>query len=251
MPSWHENDDFWDGTAPVLFAEEKLKQAPAEVARILELIELPPGAAVLDMGCGLGRHAREFARKGYRVTGVDRTTHYLDIARRDARRERQEVEWVQADMRTFHRENAFDAAVNLFTSFGYFDNAAEDRRVAENLFASLKPGGYLVMDLMAKEILARIFQPRDWREEPDGTILLEERKITADFSWVDVRWIIIRDERTVEHRFGHRLYSAGELKGLLGDVGFVHRQVYGSFEGAPYDHQAERLVVVARKPAEQ
>ena len=247
MTDWHDDDKFWEDTAPVLFNEERRKQAPADVEQILGLIKLPSGAAVLDMGCGPGRHALRFAQQGYRVTGVDRTASYLEIARQDAKWVRQPIEWVQADMREFRRENAFDAAVNLFTSFGYFENADDDRRVADNLFASLKPGGHLVMELMGKEVLARIFQPRDWHQEPDGTILLEERRVTADWSWIDVRWIVVHGQRTAEHRFGHRLYSASELKGVLASCGFTALRACGSLEGAPYDHKAERLVILARK----
>ena len=86
---------------------------------------------------------------------------------------------------------------------------------------------------------------------PDGTILLEERQVSADWDWVKVRWIVIRNQRTAEHRFGHRLYSASKLKGLLASVGFTALRACGSLEGAPYDHQAERLVILARKPPAQ
>ena len=104
------------------------------------------------------------------------------------------------------------------------------------------------MELMGKEVLSRVFRPRDWQQESDGTILLEERKVTADWGWIDVRWIVIRGPRKVEHRFGHRLYAAFELKELLAGVGFVECRVFGSLTGKPYDHEAERLVILAKKP---
>jgi SAM-dependent methyltransferase len=152
-------------------------------------------------------------------------------------------------MRRFRRDSVFDVAVNLLTSFGYFADAAEDRRVAENLFASLKPGGHLVMELMGKEILARVFRRYDWHEEPDGTLVLEERTIKPDWSWIEVRWIIVRGNDRRECRFGHRLYSAVELRELLTSVGFASVSAYGSLDATPYDNNAERLVVVAKKPA--
>ena len=76
-------------------------------------------------------------------------------------------------MREFVRPEAFDAAINLFTSFGYFEDPAEDLQVAKNLFHSLKPGGALVMDLVGKEVLSRIFLPRDWQELADGSLFLQ------------------------------------------------------------------------------
>jgi len=248
MTAWHDDDTFWEETAPVVFNQERWRVAPKEVEQIVALIHLRPGANVLDLGCGPGRHALEFARRGYHMTGVDRTAAYLDAAREKAQREGFDAEWIEDDMRRFRRKDTFDAAVSLLTAFGYFEDPDDDRRVAENLVASLKPGGHLVMDLMGKEVLARIFQARDWHEEPDGTTVLEERVIKADWSWIDCRWIILSGDRRCEHRFGHRLYSAAELRELLTGVGFVHIGTYGSLEGAAYDNQAERLVIVAQKP---
>jgi 2-polyprenyl-3-methyl-5-hydroxy-6-metoxy-1,4-benzoquinol methylase len=78
---------------------------------------------------------------GFSVTGVDRTAFLLDEARRHALTEGVEVEWVQEDMRSFARPNAYDLAVSVYTSFGYFDDPADNRLVLRNLFTSLKSGG--------------------------------------------------------------------------------------------------------------
>ncbi|UCC28914.1 MAG: methyltransferase domain-containing protein [Phycisphaerales bacterium] len=247
MTDWYDDETFWEDTESVQFTDERRQQASAEVDHILTMTKLPAGASVLDLGCGPGRHALELARHGCRVTGVDRTVRYLEKAANAASEQGLEIEWVEADMRRFRRDGAFDAVVNMLTSFGYFTDPAEDRLVAANILASLKPGGQLVMEMMGKEILARIFRRYDWREEPDGTALLEERRLAEDWSWVDVRWIVIREQQQREHRFGLRVYSAYELKDLLAAVGFAQVAAYGSLEGTPYDHEAKRLVVVARK----
>ncbi|MHC4695963.1 MAG: class I SAM-dependent methyltransferase [Planctomycetota bacterium] len=247
MTEWHEDDSFWEETAPVLFTGERLQKAATEVEQILGLVELPHGAAILDLACGQGRHALEFARRGYSVTGVDRTSGYIAEGQRKATEHNLDIEWVRADMRHFRRPGSFDAAVSLLTSFGYFEDPEEDRRVAENLFSSLRAGGRLVLDLMGKEVLARIYRQYDWHEEPDGTLLLEERQLMDDWSRLEARWIVIRGERRSEHRFTLRLYSAAELKTLLLDVGFREVNMYGSLAGSPYDHEAERLVAVCRR----
>lgn len=95
---------------------------------------------MLDLCCGPGRHVLEFARRGFRVTGVDRTQRYLEAARATALSEGLAVELVQADMRDFSRPPTFDLALNLFSSFGYFAEAADDLQVLKNLNASLAPG---------------------------------------------------------------------------------------------------------------
>src|SRR5262245_27928400 len=118
--STYDDDAFWDALAPLMFAPEKLQHAAADAASIARLIGLPAQARVLDHCCGAGAHAIELARRGYVVTGVDRTHAYLARARKAAQDAGVDVEWVEADVRSFTREASFDAAINLSTSFGCF-----------------------------------------------------------------------------------------------------------------------------------
>lgn len=243
---WYEEDFFWETVAPVLFSERRWSDAPAEVEDVVSLLGISPGAKVLDLCCGVGRHSLELARRGFRVTGVDRTAAYLERAREQGKGEGLDIEFVQEDMRTFARPEAFDAVLNLFTSFGYFEDSEHDRRVVMNVYRSLKSGGVFLMDLMGKEVLARIFRERDWREE-DGIILLEDCKVSNDWSWVENRWIVLKGGERQEVKISLRLYSAVELRALLSECGFDRVDVYGDVAGAPYDHAAKRLVVVAHK----
>ena len=82
----------------------------------------------------------ELSRRGYRVTGVDRTESYLGEARRRSDDQGLEVEWVRADMRSFARPEAFDVVLNMYTSFGYFEDAADDRLAAQAFLNALVPG---------------------------------------------------------------------------------------------------------------
>jgi len=247
MP-WFENDRFWAALAPILFGEQRLAITPEQTDRLVALLEIAPGASLLDLCCGPGRHSVELARRGYRVTGVDRQSDYVAQARERAAAEKLPAEFVIEDMRRFVRPATFDAVINMYTSFGYFEDPADDRLVLEHAFASLKPCGRIVMELMGREVLARVFRARDWDQEEDGTILLQERRLAPDWGWIHNRWILIRDGRSEEFRFGHRLYTGTELSALLRACGFTDVHVFGSLAGAPYDHQAGRLVVCARKP---
>jgi len=74
---WHEEDAFWTELEPILFTEQRIGAAAEQVDQVLTLLDVPPGATVLDLACGVGRHSLELARRGYRVTGVDRTSTYL------------------------------------------------------------------------------------------------------------------------------------------------------------------------------
>ena len=243
---WHEDDAFWRETLPVLFPESRVQEACREVEQLLSLARLPAGAAVLDLCCGIGRHSLELARRGFRVTGVDRTRLYLDRAATTAKQQRLSLELIHDDMRRFRREDSYDCVINLFTSFGYFEDPEEDHAAAQNMYACLRPGGVLVMQLMSKEVLARIFRPRDWYEQ-DGILVLEERVARRAWSWIESRWILISPQRRVTLDLSHRLYAASELSALLRACGFVGVDLYGDMAGSRYDENAGRLVAVARK----
>jgi SAM-dependent methyltransferase len=243
---WYENDLFWETFRCELFSDERLRAAPQEVDRLVELLQLQPGARVLDLCCGIGRHSLELARRGYRMTGFDRTAGYLERARQAAQAEGLRVDFVQGDIRRFCALEEFDAVVNFFTSFGYFEDANDDKRVLLNTYASLKQGGRLLIELVGKEVLARTFQPRDWHER-DGRIFLRETEATQDWSWIKNRWILLENGRQKEFSFGHRVYSAVELTSLLKRCGFAEVKVFGDLTGAPYDHKAQRLVTFAVK----
>ncbi len=246
MTVWHEDDTFWELMAQLMFGEERWATASMEVDLIETLLDISPGAAVLDMACGPGRHALEMARRGYTVTGVDRTSAYLEHARRQAEGEGLEIELIQEDMRRFCRPDSYDLALMLFTTFGYFEDPDENRKVLLNVCQSLKNGGALVMDMMGKEVLARVFRERDWQEQ-DGVIFLEERKVGKNWSWMENRWIKIDASGRTEYRVNHWIYSAAELSELLRSSGFSSVAIYGDLTGRRYDQSARRLVAVARK----
>lgn len=251
MADWFERDAFWARFREVMFPPERWEKTPEAVDALLSRLDLPPGSRLLDLCCGPGRHSLELARRGYRVTAVDRTAAYLDEGRNRAAAERLEIEWVCEDMRRFARPGAFDGAINLFTSFGYFEDPADDLRVVRNLCESLRPGGRLVMDLMGKERIARIFSERDWHwvDRERGLLMLEERRLSPGWGWIETTWTLIGETERHAETFGHRLYAGTELAGLLRQAGFGSVDLHGGVDGSPYDQAATRLVAVACRPA--
>jgi ubiquinone/menaquinone biosynthesis C-methylase UbiE len=122
-----------------MFPERRFVEASTRADKIVKLTN-PRGNAVLDLCCGPGRYAIALAQRGFNVTGVDRTSFLLKKARARAKTEQAKIEWVQQDMRSFVRPNAYDLVVSMLTSFGYFDNKQEDLGVLGNIFSNLKSG---------------------------------------------------------------------------------------------------------------
>jgi SAM-dependent methyltransferase len=244
--TWFESNALWAELFPFMFPESSFADAAGNVPKIAALSGVQSGN-VLDLACGPGRYAVPLAQRGYIVTAVDRTQFLLDKARDAANRAGAKVEWVEQDMRDFVRPTAFDLAINVFTSFGYFDDPDENRRVLDNLYTSLKPGGVFVFDHLGKELLAARFVPTRSDVLPDGRIRFARQAITDDWTRIDVEWVLVDGGQASTFRLRHWIYSGQEIRELLISAGFRDVSLYGSFDGVPYDPQATRLVAVARK----
>ncbi|HKV91960.1 MAG TPA: methyltransferase domain-containing protein [Candidatus Angelobacter sp.] len=243
---WFENEDFWRDFYEYMFSEERFAAAKDEVSRVIDLTHTS-GGRLLDLCCGPGRHAVEFAQRGFAVTGVDRSVFLLDRARQHARASGVSVEWINEDMRRFVRQDSFDLACNLFTSFGYFEDEQDDLTVLKNVYRSLRDHGVLVMEMIGKERLARVWQNAMCFDLPDGSVMVQRPQVRSDWSRVRTEWILIKDGQSKTAVFEHWIYSGRELKERLLSCGFEQVELFGNTLGAPYDVDAQRLVAVARK----
>ena len=122
------------------------ERTAAEVELVWKLLELEPGLELLDLACGHGRIANALAERRVRVTGLDATPLFLDLARRDAAERGVEVEYVEGDMRSLPWSERFDRVLCWFTSFGYFSDD-ENRQVLREVYDALKPGGLFAVEM--------------------------------------------------------------------------------------------------------
>ena len=240
--NWFEDETFWQDFYPVMFSPERFAAASQEVDQILALTK-PTGPNVLDLCCGPGRHSAEFAKRGFTVTGVDRSDFLLGKARESS----DAVEWVRQDMREFSRPSSFDLVCCLFTSFGYFQDDAENHLVLRNILANLRPGGVFVIDVLGKERLARILQDAICTDHPGGIQWLQRPRISDDWTRVRNEWVLIKNGQARTFQLEHFIYSGRELRDMLLQCGFAAVRLFGDFSGKPYDVAATRLVAVAQR----
>jgi ubiquinone/menaquinone biosynthesis C-methylase UbiE len=244
---WFDNDAFWRELYPFMFPEKRIAAADEQVAKALALTK-PTGKSVLDLCCGPGRCSIALAKKGFHVTGVDRTAYLLNKARAKAKGAHVKIEWVQKDMRDFVRPGTFALVLSMFTSFGYFDDKEEDITVLRNMFASLQPGGACLIEVLGKERLARILRPTVTTVMPDGTVLVERHEIFDDWTRVRNEWLLIRNGRAKSFKFHSTIYSGQELRDRMERAGFAAVKLYGNLDGDEYGPDAERLVAIGLKP---
>jgi SAM-dependent methyltransferase len=240
---WFENESFWEDFYPVLFPDDLFDQAQDEMEKILYLIDHPVHS-VLDLCCGPGRFAGLLARAGYQVTGVDKSPFLLDIAKHEYADT--DVEWVLSDMREFVRQESYDLILNLYTSFGYFKDPAEDLLVLKNIAQCLRPGGSFVIEVMGKEVIAKDFEEILTTKTEDGWFI-QSHEILKNWNRVRSEWTLIRDGNIRTTTFEHSLYAASDLIRLCEMAGFTEIQVFGDFDGSPYDHCATLLIITGRK----
>jgi SAM-dependent methyltransferase len=245
---WFDNDSFWRELYPFMFPEKRIADAEEQMTKALALTK-PAGKSVLDLCCGPGRCTIALAKKGFAVTGVDRTKYLLDKARAKASAARVKIEWIRKDMRDFVRPNSFDLVLSMFTSFGYFDDKREDVIVLENIFTSLQPGGACLIDVLGKEHLAKILLSTFSTPLPDGSMLVERHEVFDDWTRVRNEWLVIRNGKVKSFKFHHTIYSGLELRERMERAGFVDVILYGNLDGDVYGPKAERLIAVGRKPA--
>ena len=244
---WYANEEFWEWSFSFMFPARRFEQAGEEVDQLVSLSEVRHGR-VLDLACGPGRHSVQFAKRGFDVTGVDRSSFLLDHARRNATSAGVDIEWIEQDMLSFVRPSSFDLALSIFTSFGYFERPEDNRAVLENVYSSLKPGGRFVIHVLGKEPLAHKFLPTDFKELEDGRLLIQHREIIDDWTRLRATWLVVQGTGAEHFSFRVWIYSGSELRQMLAHAGFGPVNLYGALDGRAYDLDAQRLVAVATKP---
>ena len=219
----------------------------AEAARVIEIMGLPVGSRILDVPCGQGRHSHLLAEAGFRVEGLDYSEQLLRIARR--RGTRPSLHYTRGDMRRLPARwtGRFDAVLNLFTSFGFFANPADDLKVIAEFARVMKPGGVLLWHGGSRDGVMARFLSSDWWQT-DGTIVAHERSfdplsgvLTIGSTW--------RGRRKPPGRRKHRirLYTATRLAELCANAGLIVEEAFDSFEDDPLTRRSSEMMLVARR----
>ncbi|MDW9702030.1 methyltransferase domain-containing protein [Sinorhizobium meliloti] len=215
-----------------------------DVGVIWNLLHLSQGCSVLDLGCGYGRITNRLAEKGARLVGLDISPILLKKAEADAVERGVNVEYVLGDMRSLSWRDRFDAAFLWYTTFGYFDDA-DNERVLREAAASLRQGGRLLIEYENRFAFLRERSPfyvvqcnDDLRIDIESNDVLSDRR--------NIERIFVRDGCVRRAHLSFRQYGFSEFVRMLRSVGFKTVEAYGQ-EGDAFTSDSSSLVVVARK----
>jgi SAM-dependent methyltransferase len=230
------------------FMDDLLEErSDSEVDLITRLLELPPDAEVLDAPCGHGRIANRLAGRGLQVTGLDAVKPFLDLARERAAGRNVEVEYVHGDLRELPFEDRFDAAVNWFTSFGYFDDEG-NRRVLEGYRRALKPGGTLLIEQASRDFLLANLPGTGqavWLMERGDDLMLDKVSFDPLAGRSHTERIIVRAGEVRRTGFSLAQPTAEDLARMLRDAGFTDVRALDE-SGETFTARSRRLLMLAR-----
>jgi SAM-dependent methyltransferase len=231
--------------------EQQIEAAEQEVEDLLALLAADHDIAprtLLDVPCGIGRHAVPLAGRGMDVTGVDIAAEYVDRARERAAAADVDASFVVGDMRALPLEGRFDLVVNLWTSFGYYD-AETDRAVLADLRERVADGGALVLELSNKEGVLAEFDD-DGVTHRDDHLSVETREYDPVRSRMATERELFRAvdggyEHAGSMAFETRLFAPDTLRRWLLDAGFGSVSLYADLEGGELTRESTRMLVVA------
>lgn len=226
----------------VLYKNRDFAEAELFIDNLVQLIQPSKTNRILDLACGKGRHAIYLNKKGFDVTGIDLSEKSIECAKTS---ENETLHFYTHDMRKLFRSNYFDIVLNLFTSFGYFEQERDDNAVINSASKALKPNGLFVLDFLnAKKLI--------------GNLSCEETKTVEGIEFkisktIENNFIIKKIDFTdkgKEYHFEERVkaltlpdfekyFEANKLK-------IVHLR--GNYKLEEFDEKSsERLIIVARK----
>ena len=255
-PEASQNDAPWYKT---FFEEDYMRtvwpasdgQVSRQCTFVENMLRLTPGARLVDLGCGLGLQATELARRGYEVTAVDLSAAMLSSAHWQAKDEGLDLSFLHEDMRDLKVENAFDAALCLGTTFGYFDEA-ENRRSVQAMQRVVRPGGKLLIDVQNRDYVLQRLPHLRWYQG-NGCLCMEEGEFDYATSRLEVKRMLSEEGRGQrEANYSIRLYSVHELRTLLEQNGFRILSVSGQ-EATPhvfFGPESPRILIVAERKHE-
>ena len=222
--------------------------SPASATRrqvdfVVRSLRLSPGARILDVPCGYGRHAAELARRGFRVVGVDLSRAMVAEARRRWT-EGPRLRFLRGDMRRLKARGEFDAVVNLYTSFGYF-SPRENLAALGRLARALRPGGLLLIDHRDPGHDARLPQ-RLWYPAGPHRYVLEERRFDRRTNVTRSTWLIVPagGRRVMRKTTRFQEFTLPQWRRMFRMAGLRFLRAYSGYDGRPYRPISKRRLIV-------
>lgn len=237
---WFESVDYLN-----LYRHRTNEEAETFISTILKATGLNAPAKVLDSACGAGRYSIAFAKMGFDVTGFDLSRLLLEHAVRQAKEEGVNIDFFRSDIREVKLSGKFDLALNVFTSFGYFESEEENFQFFKNAFDHLVSGGFFVFDYFNSRFLTQNLVPKSQHVNADGKII-EMRRIENNRVVKEIR--IQQNGVSKEFVESVQIYSGSEIIDKCSKIGYKLITKFGNYNGAEFKNDSsERFIAIFQK----
>lgn len=239
--AWYKN---WFDTEfyHLLYCHRDMSEAEGFIALLKQTLQLPNGAKVLDVACGKGRHSITLNKLGLDVTGIDLSANSITEAKKWENETLHFAEW---DMRQTFRKNDFDVVVNLFSSFGYFDDNTDDERAINAMSESLKPGGILVLDYINTQFAVTQMKPREIINRNEIQFHIQ-KKVEDGFIKKKIEFIANGENLCYEEQLKVINKAAFEIMFMSNRLTIEH--TYGDYALQPFNAATSpRLILIGKK----
>lgn len=226
------------------------ERTKTEVDGIINILNLKGSKTILDIPCGCGRHSIGLAKRGFSVVGSDINSIHLDTAKQNAVKEQVDLIFAKENMIDISYQEEFDAVINMFYSFGFFESEEENMKVLYNFFSALKKGGKFLFhtDVNIPRILQGKYKEDEIRDLISGNQLRILDRYDPYTKRIHGIWIIKRkDGIELSKQYSVRVYAKDEFISLCRNVGFRRFEIYGDWNKCSYDEDSEDMIVVAQK----
>lgn len=233
--SWFESDLY-----DLMYEHRDDDEAQAFLSNLLEVLKPQEGAYFLDLACGTGRHSRYIHQQGFHVTGIDLSKRNIALA---SESKEDGLEFYIQDMRKPARINYYHFVLNLFTSFGYFDDLRDNVRVIKSVKSGLKPNGKFVIDYLNRHYVEEHLVYDEEKTFGEWHVKIE-RRVIADRLVKSMHWT--NGEITRKYAEKVTLFTQAEIEEMLVSQGFQILHLFGDYELSDFSENiSPRLIIVS------
>jgi SAM-dependent methyltransferase len=229
----------------ILYEKRDEQEATLFIDRLVDYLQIQPHHKILDLACGKGRHAIYLNKKGFDVEGVDLSAESI---KHNKQYENDRLHFAVADMRNTYKPITFDFILNLFTSFGYFDDETDNQKVVNAMKQGLKSDGLLVIDFMNVHKTIKNLVPHQTitRQNIDFKLAryLHKGFITKDIFFTDGQQSYQFQERVKALDMSH-------FAEYFAEAGLSLKQTFGDYELSPFSADtSDRLIMIVENKQE-
>ena len=209
------------------------------------------GKRLLDLGCGVGLYAENFAKKGFKVTGIDISNRSIEYASQSAMQADLAIEYICQNYIDIKYKDEFDIAILIYCDLGVLSKV-EREDLLRKIYLSLKPGGALITDVWSMVQYTEFADTVDISYEDSGfwceeqNVCVQRNKCYEDNHFLE-QYIVITENDCATYNIWNHAFTTSEIGNELEEAGFSNIEIYGDVSGEIFDGRSNTICTIGRR----